>query len=117
MWNIDVAASAATIRATAAQVAGAEPALVGLETALNEAAAAIPGQAAGVIAALSDVLTMGIAPSTREVLERSGTIFASTAQALSFYQQGDLTMAAVSQRNAANIGADAFARGPNAHGQ
>jgi hypothetical protein len=110
VWDIDVPASAGTIKSTAAQVAAVEPALTGIETSLNEAAAAIPSEAAGVLAALNDVLTMGIAPATREVLERSGTIFTSTAQALSFYQQGDLTMAAASQRNTAVISSEPFGR-------
>ncbi|MFE4543018.1 DUF6507 family protein [Arthrobacter sp. NPDC056727] len=115
VWNIDVPASAATIKSAATQLAAVEPELTGIETSLNEAAAAIPGEAAGVLAALSDVLTAGIAPATREVLERSGTIFTSTAQALSFYEQGDLTMAAASQRSAAVITSEHSAR-PGLHG-
>lgn len=116
VWNIDVPASAATIKSAAAQIAAVEPALTGIETSLNEAAAAIPGEAAGVLAALNDVLTMGIAPATGEVLERSGAIFASTAQALSFYQQGDITMAAAAQRSAAVISAEPLGHRLGGHG-
>jgi hypothetical protein len=99
-WNIDVAATAATIKATAAQVESVQPALVGMGRSLEQAAAAIPGEAAVVLAALNDVLNLGIGPAANEVVGRSGTIITSTVQAVNFYQQGDLAMASSAQRSA-----------------
>lgn len=102
-WNIDVAGAAATIKATAVQVESVQPSLEGMGSALEQAAAAIPGEAAVVISALEDVLVLSLAPAAQEVVGRSGTIITSTVQALSYYQQGDLTMAAAAQRSAGTV--------------
>lgn len=98
-WNIDVASSIATIRATATQAESVEPAVVGMEQALMLAASAIPGGV--VVAALNDVVTNSLGPNAREAVARTGTIVTSTVQAVSFYVQGDLEMAAGAQRSAA----------------
>jgi hypothetical protein len=112
-WNIDVPGAAATIQATAAQVESVQPSLEGMGSALQQAAAAIPGEAAVVISALEDVLSLSLAPAAQEVVGRSGTIITSTVQALNFYQQGDLDMAAAAQRSAAaaDLGSHAEAHG------
>ena len=102
-WNIDVAASSSTIKATAAQVEGVQPSLEGMGKALEQAAAALPGDAAVVLAALNDVVVLGLTPSATQVVGRSENVITSTAQALNFYQQGDLTMAAAAQRSAGQV--------------
>lgn len=98
-WNIDVASSVATIRATAAQAEAVEPAVAGMERAVMLAASSIPGGV--VVAALNDVVTNSLGPNTSETLTRTGTIVSSTVQAVSFYVQGDLDMAASAQQSAA----------------
>ncbi|XAS68083.1 DUF6507 family protein [Micrococcaceae bacterium Sec5.7] len=113
-WNIDVDAAAATIKATAAQVESVGPALAGMAAALELAASSIPGEAPVVLTALNDVLTLGITTGTNDAVHRSGTIITSTVQAVSFYAQGDLAMAAHAQQSAAAAEAPAAgtARGP-----
>jgi hypothetical protein len=101
-WNIDVDASVATIRATAAQAESVDPAVAGMEQALLLAASAIPGGV--VVSALQDVVTDSLGPNAREAVARTGTIVTSTVQAVSFYVQGDLEMAAGAQRSAARAG-------------
>jgi hypothetical protein len=103
VWNIDVGAASSTIKATAAQVEGAQPCLEGMGKALEQAAAAIPGDAAVVLAALNDVVVLGLSPAAHEVASRSQNVIVSTAQALNFYQQGDLSMAAAAQRSAGQV--------------
>lgn len=98
-WNIDVASSVATIRATAAQAEAVEPAVAGMEKALMLAASSIPGGV--VVAALNDVVTNSLGPDANEALARTGTILTSTVQAVNFYVQGDLEMAAAAQHSAA----------------
>lgn len=104
-WNIDVASSVATIRATAAQAEGVQPAVAGMEQALMLAAASIPGGV--VVAALNDVVTNSLGPNANEALTRTGTILSSTVQAVNFYVQGDLEMAASAQQGAAQAGTPA----------
>ncbi|MET4097271.1 DUF6507 family protein [Arthrobacter sp. UYCu712] len=104
-WNIDVASSVATIRATAAQAEGVQPAVTGMEQALMLAASSIPGGV--VVAALSDVVTNSLGPGANEALTRTGTILSSTVQAINFYVQGDLEMAASAQQSAAQAGTPA----------
>jgi hypothetical protein len=101
-WSIDVASSVATIRATAAQAESVEAAVAGMEQALLLAAASIPGGV--VVSALNDVVTNSLGPNARDALARTGTIVSSTVQAVSFYAQGDLQMAAGAQRSAARAG-------------
>lgn len=101
-WSIDVGQSAAVIRATAAKVEGVEPSLRGIMEALSAAEAAIPGGV--VVEALSEVVALRFQPDIDAVVSRCGAIFDSTARALSYYQAGDLEMAAVAQRSAARIG-------------
>jgi hypothetical protein len=101
-WNIDVASSIATIKATATQAQSVEPAVAGMEQALLLAASSIPGGV--VVAALNDVVTNRLGPNAREAVARTGTIVSSTVQAVSFYVQGDLEMAAGAQRSAARAG-------------
>ncbi|MFW0775214.1 DUF6507 family protein [Paenarthrobacter nitroguajacolicus] len=103
VWNIDVAAASSTIKATAAQIEGVQPSLEGMGKALQEAAAALPGDAAVVLAALNDVVVLGLTPPATEVVSRSENVITSTAQALNFYQQGDLTMATAAQRSAGQV--------------
>ncbi len=79
-------------QATAAQVEGVQPSLEGMGKALEQAAAALPGDAGVVLAALNDVVALKLAPAATEVVSRSENVITSTAQALNFYQQGDLTM-------------------------
>ncbi|MDI3241321.1 DUF6507 family protein [Arthrobacter sp. AL08] len=81
-----------------------EPAVSGMEQAVALAASSIPGGV--VVAALNDVVTNTLGPNTREALARTGTIVSSTVQAVSFYAQGDLDMAAGAQRSAAMAGSD-----------
>ena len=102
-WNIDVAASSSTIKATAAQVEGVQPSLEGMGKALEQAAAALPGDAGVVLAALNDEVALKLAPAATEVVSRSENVITSTAQALNFYQQGDLTMATAAQRSAGQV--------------
>lgn len=101
-WNIDVASSVATIKATAAQAEGVAPAISGMEQAVTLAASSIPGGV--VVAALNDVVTNSLAPNASEALTRTGTIVSSTVQAVSFYVQGDLQMAATAQQGIAETG-------------
>jgi hypothetical protein len=98
-WNIDVASSVATIKATAAQAESVAPAVAGMEQAVMLAASSIPGGV--VVAALNDVVSNSLAPNASEALTRTGTIVSSTVQAVSFYVQGDLEMAASAQQSAA----------------
>ena len=101
-WSIDVGQSVAVVRAAMAKVEGTEPSLQGIVNALEAAQAAIPGGV--VVEALSEVLAHRLQPDIEDVLSRSGRIFTSTAQALSYYQSGDLDMAATAQRSAARAG-------------
>ncbi|MFJ5955361.1 DUF6507 family protein [Paenarthrobacter sp. NPDC092416] len=112
-WNIDTAGAASTIRATASQVESVQPSLEGMGKALEQAAAAIPGDAAVVLAALNDVVVLGLTPAANEVASRSENVITSTAQALNFYQQGDLTMATAAQRSASLVDLDP---GTHVHG-
>lgn len=100
VWNIDVAAATSTIKATAAQVEGVQPCLEGMGKALEQAAAALPGDAGVVLAALNDVVVLGLTPAATAVVSRSENVITATAHALNFYQQGDLTMATAAQRSA-----------------
>lgn len=95
-----MAGAASTLKAAASRIEATQPPLNGMGKALEQAAAAIPGDAAVVLNALNDVVVLGLTPSAGEVATRSETIITSTAKALSFYQQGDLTMAAAAQRAA-----------------
>ncbi|MFF2844223.1 DUF6507 family protein [Paenarthrobacter sp. NPDC057981] len=103
VWNIDVTAASSTLKATAAQVEGVQPCLEGMGAALQQAAAAIPDDAGVVLAALNDVVTLRLSPAATEVASRSENVIVSTAQALNFYQQGDLTMATAAQRSAGQV--------------
>ena len=104
-WSIDVPSSVATIRATAAQAESVEPAVAGMEQALMLAASSIPGGV--VVSALNDVVTNSLGPNAGEAVARTGMIVSSTVQAVSFYVQGDLEMAAGAQRSAARAGVPA----------
>jgi|GEM_PF-5971934 len=103
VWSIDVAGASSTIKATAAQVEGVQPCLQGMGKALEQAAAALPGDASVVLAALNDVVVLSLAPAATAVASRSEKVITSTAQALSFYQQGDLTMATAAQHSAGQV--------------
>lgn len=101
-WSIDVGQSVGVIRGAAAKIESVEPALQGMMDALLAAQAAIPGGV--VVEALAEVAGQSLRPDIDAVLSRSGAIFDSTAKALSYYQAGDLEMAAVAQRSAARAG-------------
>lgn len=98
-----MAGARSTLTATASKVEGTQPSIAGMGKAIERAAAAIPQDAAVVLQALDDVVQLKLAPATTEVTSRSETIVTSTAKALAFYQQGDLTMAAAAQRSAALV--------------
>lgn len=101
-WSIDVPQSVAVLRAAMSKVEGTESSLQGVVNALAAAQAAVPGGV--VVEALSEVLGHRLQPDIEDVLSRTGRIFTSTALALSYYQSGDLDMAATAQRSAATAG-------------
>ncbi|MFE4196439.1 DUF6507 family protein [Paenarthrobacter sp. NPDC056912] len=100
VWDIDVAGATSTLTGTAAQVEATRPSVAGMGTAFEEAEAAIPRDAPVVLAALDDVVTLRLAPAATEVASRAENVITATAQALAFYQQGDLVMATAAQRAA-----------------
>lgn len=93
-----------TLTATAAQIEATQPSAAGMGSAFEQAGFAIPADAAVVLTALGDVVELSLVPGATEVSSRAGNVITSTAQALAFYQQGDLTMAAAAQRAAGQVG-------------
>ncbi|MFJ4170237.1 DUF6507 family protein [Paenarthrobacter sp. NPDC089714] len=103
VWDIDLAAATTTLTAAASQIETTQPSVAGMGKALQKTAEAIPPEAATVLNALNDVVELKLTPAATEVASRSETIITSTAKALAFYRQGDLDMAAVAQRSAAQV--------------
>lgn len=102
-WNIDVAQSSAIIKSTGRDIAELRLEVKSLGSALEAAAAAIPG--GPVVAALRDLSRERLGPDIEAIATRSEDAISSTVNALIAYQEGDVQMDRNAQAQAGAVDA------------
>lgn len=98
-WNIDVAHSARVVKTSAEQAEDYDTALKDLES-IGERVQSVVSKSPPVVAALAEFYSEVVLPDMEAVVNRTGSAVGNTSWALQHYVDGDLEMAAESQRAA-----------------
>lgn len=97
-WSIDVLSSRAVIAAARSSMAGLDDELTALDAAVRGVLQAVP--AAVVQEAFAGTVALGVEPEVRGMFAGGNAALDAASMAISYYENGDLAMAAAAMRSA-----------------